>query len=304
MTEALSKEAVEGYVPFGEWRTWYRVTGKIGAPAIPLIVLHGGPGCTHDYVDSLKHLAGPRRAVIHYDQLGNGKSTHLPDKEPGFWNVSLFIDELNNLIAHFGLETYDIFGQSWGGMLASEFATLRPAGLRRLVIADSPAEMSTWIAEANRLRLDLPPDVQEALTRHETAGTTASPEYEAAVAVFYARHVCRMQPIPAEVVRTFDAIAADPTVYHTMNGPSEFHVIGPLKDWTVADRLPLIEAPTLLISGRYDEATPKCIEPFLNRIKNVRWHVFGNSSHMPHVEEQQECLEVVAAFLDTSAIGS
>jgi L-proline amide hydrolase len=291
-------QSVEGVVAFREWQTWYRVTGDLGAGKPPLIVVHGGPGCTHDYVDSLKHLAGTGRAVIHYDQLGSGRSTHLPDKGTDFWTVKLFIDELNALVAHLGLTAFHLFGQSWGGMLGAEYAITRPPGLRALVIANSPADMRTWVAEANRLRAALPPDVQTALTVHEAAGTTDSAEYEQAVAVFYARHVCRLDPMPPEVLRTFAALAADPTVYHIMNGPSEFHVIGTLKDWSVTDRLGAIDVPTLLISGRYDEATIACVTPYLTGIGDVRWHVFGDSSHMPHVEQQDECLELVAGFLD------
>jgi L-proline amide hydrolase len=288
----------EGFAPFKEWQTWYRVTGEMESGKPPLVVAHGGPGCTHDYVDSLKNLAATGRAVIHYDQLGNGRSTHLRDKGADFWTVALFIEELNNLAAHLGLATYDLFGQSWGGMLGAEFAATQPPGLRKLVIADSPADMVTWVAEANRLRAGLAPEVQEALTRHERDGTTDSPEYEQAVAVFYARHVCRIQPMPDEVARTFAAIADDPTVYHTMNGPSEFFVIGTLKNWSMAGKLDRILVPTLLISGRYDEATIACVSPYLHGIKNVRWHIFGNSSHMPHVEEETACLALVAAFLD------
>jgi len=288
----------EGFAPFREWQTWYKITGTLESGKPPLIVAHGGPGCTHDYVDSLRHLAETGRAVIHYDQLGNGRSTHLQDKGADFWTVNLFIDELNNLIAHLGLTKYDLFGQSWGGMLGAEFAVTQPPGLRKLVIADSPADMVTWVAEANRLRAGLPAAVQTALSTHEAAGTTDSPEYEQAVAVFYAHHVCRIQPMPDEVARTFAAIAADPTVYHTMNGPSEFHVIGTLKNWSVVDRLDKIIVPTLLISGRHDEATIACVSPYLHGIKDVSWHIFGNSSHMPHVEEEQKCLALVAAFLD------
>jgi L-proline amide hydrolase len=295
-------EIVEGLAPFLGYETWYRVTGDLGSAKPPLIVAHGGPGCTHDYVDSLKELAATGRAVVHYDQLGNGRSTHLRQKGADFWTVGLFLAELNNLIAHLGLTEYDLFGQSWGGMLGAEFAVTQPAGLRRMVIADSPADMATWVAEANRLRAALPPEVQQTLLVHEAAGTTSSADYEQAVMQFYARHVCRIQPFPDEVARTFTAMADDPTVYGTMNGPSEFHVIGTLKEWSVIDRLHLIEVPVLLISGRHDEATPAVVAPYLYGIKNVRWHVFGDSSHMPHVEEREACLALVAAFLDNDII--
>jgi L-proline amide hydrolase len=293
----------EGFVegPYG--RTWYKVTGNLQAGKAPLVILHGGPGCTHDYVDSFKELAATGRAVIHYDQLGNGRSTHLPERagQGDFWTVDLFLDELNRLTAHLGIaDRYDVLGQSWGGMLGAEHAVRQPKGLRRLVIANSPASLKTWVEEANRLRRDMPQDIQDALTRNEEAGTIDSEEYQKASAAFYALHVCRIQPMPAEVQRTFDAIVADPTVYHTMNGPTEFHVIGSMKGWTIESRLHQIIVPTLLISGRYDEATPLCVQPYADHIPDVRWRIFEHSSHMPHVEEKAACLAAVADFLDAA----
>jgi L-proline amide hydrolase len=290
---------VEGRAPYRGYETWYRVTGDLGGPKAPLVVLHGGPGCTHDYVDSLKGIAVTGRAVVHYDQLGNGRSTHLRDKGADFWTVDLFLDELASLVRHLGIaDGYHVFGQSWGGMLGAEHAVTRPPGLRSLVIANSPASMELWVSEANRLRELLPPEVQATLRMHEAAGTTSTPEYMAAVRVFYDRHVCRLNPWPDEVARTFAAIEDDPTVYMTMNGPSEFHVIGTLKPWSIIDRLDRIEVPVLLISGRYDEATPATVQPYADRIKDVGWAMFENSSHMPHVEETVRCLQVVGDFLD------
>ena len=291
-------EVREGHAPFREYRTWYRVTGDLMGGKPPLVVLHGGPGCTHDYVDSIKGLAGNGRAVVHYDQIGNGRSTHLREKGPDFWQPSLFVEELDNLLRHLGIAgAYHILGQSWGGMLAAEHAVLRPKGLKALVISDSPASMETWVSEASKLREALPSQVQATLLRHEKAGTTSSPDYVKATRVFYDRHVCRVNPWPPEVARTFAALEEDPTVYFTMNGPSEFHVVGTLKHWSIIDRLHLIQAPTLLISGKYDEATPACVQPFADRIKNVRWAKFENSSHMPHVEETERYLKVVGDFL-------
>ena len=291
--------AQEGMAPFGSYRTWYRVTGDLSARKAPLVVLHGGPGCTHDYVDAFKGLAARGRAVVHYDQLGNGRSTHLRDKGASFWTPRLFLDELENLLRHLKIDgRYHVLGQSWGGMLAAEHAVTQPKGLRALVIANSPASMELWVREANRLRDELPPQVQATLLKHEKAGATDHSEYKEAMRVFYDRHVCRVTPWPEEVARTFKAIDEDPTVYMTMNGPSEFHVIGNLKTWSIIDRLDRIRVPTLLISGRYDEATPAVVQPFADRIKDVRWEIFENSSHMPHVEETERCLKVVGDFLD------
>ena len=213
-------------------------------------MLHGGPGGTHDYLEPYERLAKSGRAVIFYDQLGAGRSTHLRDKEPGFWTVELFLAELDNLLSHLGIEKdYPLVGQSWGGMLGAEHGVLRPAGLRSLVISDSPASMTLWVQEADRLREALPKEVQQTLLKHEAAGTTESPDYTAAVRVFYDRHLCRLDPWPDCMNRSFRYMQEDPTVYHTMNGPSEFHVVGSLKSWSIIDRLHLIEAPTLRFPG-------------------------------------------------------
>lgn len=289
----------EAYLPFREYRTWYRITGSLDSQKLPLVVAHGGPGCTHDYVDSFKGIAElDGRAVIHYDQLGNGNSTRLPEKGPDFWTPALFLEELDALLKHLGIQDrYAFLGQSWGGMLGAEHAVRQPKGLKALVIANSPANMHTWVAEANRLREELPQEVQDTLLKHEEAGTITDPDYVAASRVFYDRHVCRVVPWPPEVARTFAIMGEDNTVYRNMNGPTEFHVIGTMKDWTIEDRLPLIEAPTLLISGKYDEATPLVVKPYVDRVKVCEWVLFENSSHMPHVEEKELCLDVVSAFI-------
>jgi L-proline amide hydrolase len=288
----------EGYVPFNGYQTWFRVTGDLRAKKTPAVILHGGPGAAHDYTDAFKLLANGGRAVIQYDQLGCGRSTHLRDKGPDFWTPRLFLDELENLVEELGIAGgYHVVGQSWGGMLGAEHGITRPKGLRALVIADSPPSMALWVCEANRLREALPADVQATLLRHEKDGTTTSAEYTAAVQVFYDRHLCRVKPMPEEMVRSFAQIAADPTVYHTMNGPSEFHVIGTLKTWNIIDRLPRIAVPVLLISGRNDEATPAVVQPFADGIKGARWEIFENSAHVPHIEETERCMQVIGDFL-------
>lgn len=289
----------EGEAPFRGWSTWYRVTGELDSGKPPLVVLHGGPGCTHDYVLALAALADTGRAVVHYDQLGSGSSTHLPERGGDFWTVELFLEELDNLLAALGIAgDYHLLGQSWGGMLASEHAIRRPPGLRSLTISNSPASMELWVFEAAKLRAELPDDVREALDRHEAAGTTEDPEYLAASQVYYDRHVCRVVPNPPEVRRTFERLAEDPTVYHVMNGPNEFFCIGTLKDWSVVERVGAIAAPTLLCSGRYDEATPATVQPFFDSIPDVRWEIFERSSHMPFVEEPERYLAVVGDFLE------
>ena len=299
-TEPLLDATTSGTVDFGEWQTWFRITGDLRPGTTPLVAAHGGPGGTHDYLLTMADLSRSGRPVVHYDQLGNGNSTHLRDRGADFWTVDLFLDELDNLLDKLGIASaYHLLGQSWGGMLAAEHAVRRPTGLKSLIISNSPASMPLWLDAAAALRGQLPADVQATLTRHEEAGTTESAEYTTAMEVFYDRHVCRVRPRPAELARTFAAIADDPTVYHTMNGPSEFHVVGSLKGWDITDRLHEIATPTLLLSGRYDEATPLIVEQIYERIPGAQWTIFEESSHMPHIAEPEAFLERVEDFLQT-----
>jgi L-proline amide hydrolase len=253
----------EGKAAFRTYETWYRVTGDLHSGKTPIILLHGGPGAAHNYIDAYKNLAKDGRAVVHYDQLGCGNSTLLPEKGGDFWTVRLFVDELESLVDHLGVRAgFHVLGQSWGGMLGAEYGTRRPKGLKSLTIANSPASMALWMSEAARMRSLMPQTIQDALNRHEAAGTTADPEYQAATMWVYERHVCRVVPFPPEVTETFEQVTRNPTVYNVMNGPNEFFVVGTLKEWTVIDRLPQINVPTLVISGRHDEATPACVQPF------------------------------------------
>jgi L-proline amide hydrolase len=282
----------------GGW-TWYRVEGDLGSGGpSPLVILHGGPGAAHDYLEPVADLADETgRPCVLYDQIGCGRSQHLPEAPPEFWTVELFCRELTALVEHLGIEErYHILGQSWGGMLGMEHALGHPSGLRSLVIANSPASLELWLSEANRLRSLLPREIQDTLTRHEEAGTTDSEEYQEAVMVFYQRHLCRI-PFPDGLQRTFAQLAEDPTVYHTMNGPSEFHVIGTLGGWDITPRLRDVLVPVLVISGEHDEATPTVVRPLVDALPDARWELLEGASHSTHLEQPERFLELVETFL-------
>jgi len=284
-----------GFVPFRGHRTWYGVAGEgEAAGRLPLLVVHGGPGSSHDYLEPLAALAEGRR-VVFYDQLGSGRSDHPHD--PSLWSVGLFEAELGALRAALGLDRCHLLGQSWGGALVLEHAALRPAGIASLVLADPLVCTADWIAEADRLRAELPRDVQGVLARHEAAGTTGDPAYQQAVLVYYWRHVCRLDPWPECLQRSFAALEADPEVYLTMWGPSEFHCTGVLEDWDVRPRLGAVTAPGLVVGGRHDECTPAIQEDLHRRLPGSDWVVFEESSHMPHLEETERFLAVTGGFL-------
>lgn len=201
-------------------KTWYRVYGDLKSGVRPLVVLHGGPGATHDYVETISQLASLYAIpVVLYDQLGNGRSTHLRGKmgDANFWTVQLFLDELHNLLHHLDIhENYAVLGHSWGGMLGASLAVQQPAGLKKLIISNSPASMKLWMEATAKLRLQLPQDVQDTLNKHEADGSTTDEAYKKASDIFFEKFVCREKPMPELLKATTDWIEQDPTVYFTM----------------------------------------------------------------------------------------
>ncbi|OTA98392.1 hypothetical protein M426DRAFT_326016 [Hypoxylon sp. CI-4A] len=283
--------------------TWYKVVGDLKSSSVPLIVVHGGPGACHEYLLPLSDLASSR-PVVFYDQIGNGQSTHLPEKagDEAFWSVDLFKSELGNLISHLGLKDrpVDVYGHSWGGMLAAEWAATpsSSANLRRLVIANSLASMDAWRASVGLLRNKLPEDVQKVLSDAEAKLDFESPEYEAAVEVFYKRHLSLTRPWPApEVQAALDWFAKDSTTYGTMYGPSELYISGSLRDWTVIPKLKNIKVPTLLINGAQDEAQDVAMQPFFDNISNVKWITLDDAAHFSHVDQREKTIKHLESFL-------
>jgi len=287
----------EGFVSFRGYKVWYCIVGEREEPGkLPLLCLHGGPGAPHDYLEPLGAVAATGRRVVFYDQLGCGNSDH--PRDPKLWTVELFVEEVDVIRRALGLEHVHLLGQSWGGMLAMEYALTQPKGLASLILASTLADAQQWATEANRLRSELPADVQQTLLKHEEAGTTDDRAYEEATLVFYRRHLCRLDPWPGCLNRTHQKLKQNPEVYLTMWGPSEFHITGSLKDWSVIDRLGEIHVPTLLLSGRYDEATPNMVETICRGIHGSEWVVFEKSSHMPHLEEPERYVQVLTDFLN------
>jgi len=293
----MTQPTTEGYIPFKGYKTWYKIVGEKEEPGkLPLLLLHGGPGACHDYLWSLAAMADTGRRVIFYDQLGCGLS-HIDESKPEMWTVDLYVEEVDAVRKALGLEKIHLLGQSWGGMLAMEYMIRQPKGVASLTIASSPASMIQWVEEANKLREQLPPEINATLLKHEAAGTTSDTEYTTAMTEFYNRHVCRVVPNPDYVQRSFAKLAEHPEVYNTMNGPSEFHVIGTLKNWNVIPQLGKISAPTLVTSGKYDEATPVIAETVHKGIPDSEWVLFENSSHTAHVEEADRYLQILSAFI-------
>ncbi|PSR82289.1 Alpha/Beta hydrolase protein [Coniella lustricola] len=299
-----------GYAPFQvngvdePCQTWYKIFGNLSTSTTPLIIIHGGPGACHDYLLPLTDLASSM-PVIFYDQIGNGKSTHLAHKsgDEQFWTVELFKKELENLILHLNLENrpINVYGHSWGGMLAAVWAATIPSppNLSQLIISNSLASVDKWREAITPLRKQLPDDVQAVLDRAEETREFETPEYEAAVEVFYKRHLSLARPWPApEVQAALDWLSKDPTTYNTMYGPSELYASGSLRDWTCIPDLKNIKVKTLLINGTEDEAQDVAMQPFFDHIEKVKWVTLDNAAHFSHVDQREKYMKILGSFLE------
>jgi len=284
----VSEEHGEVEVEGGAIR--YRV---LGDGERTLVLLHGGPGAGSLYLKPLEQLAGADRRVVVYDQLGCGESDR-PD-DGSLWRSDRFVDELEALRAHLGLDGFDLYGHSWGGMLATDYALANQEHLRSLVLASTIADAGLLRREMDRLLEDFPAEIQETLRRHEEAGTTESAEYQDAIMAVYRVHLCRCDPWPPEVEKTFQDFAMD--VYVPMWGPSEFCYDGNLSAWDRVDRLREIRVPTLITVGLHDELTPACSEQIHERVPHSELVVFENGSHMTFWEEPARYVSVVDDFL-------
>ncbi len=280
----------EGFIEVPGGRVWYEIAGS--GSAIPLLLLHGGPGAPGRYLEPLRGLAD-ERPVVFYDQLGCGKSDRPDDKS--LWTVERFVRELQVVRDALGLDEVHLLGHSWGTMLAVEYMLTKPEGVKSLVLASPALSIPRWLEDTNRLKSELPAEIQAAIDRHEAAGTTDSEEYQAATMEFYRRHLCRSDPWPVELEETFANLGWD--VYSTMWGPSEFHATGSLASFDVTGRLGEVAAPTLFTAGRYDEATPETTAWYQSLVPGSSLEIFEDSAHMTMLEEPQRYLEVLRGFL-------
>jgi proline-specific peptidase len=259
----------------------------------PLLVLHGGPGAPHDYLEPLMELADERQ-VIFYDQLGCGKSDRPSDFHD--WDLDFFVEELAFIRKELAIDELHILGQSYGAMLAVSYALKKgQKGLKSFVLSGACLSSKRFIDDQRKHIENLPKDVKEAILISEENADYDSPAYQDAMMVFYRKHVCRMEEWPECLNRAMEKMGED--VYHRMWGPSEFTLTGNLKDVDLTDRLQEIDVPVLLTCGSFDEATPDTTAFYLEQFKNGRMVIFEDASHEHHLEEEASYLKIVATFL-------
>jgi L-proline amide hydrolase len=289
--KACSDPQRAGYIPVKGGRVWYRMNGSEHVDSTPLLVIHGGPGFSHHYLLPLTDLASDR-PVIFYDQLDSGNS-----ERPGNsanWTVERFISEVDSVREALGLHRLFILGSSWGGTVAAEYAMRQPKGLAGLVLASPLIRTKRWIADNTEYRNQLPAEVRKVLNDNEKAGTTDSQAYQDAVMAFYRRHLCRLDPWPDYVNKSFEL--ANLELYVAMWGNTEFNATGTLKDYDASGKLKDIVAPTLYTCGEYDEATPAACRHFSSLTSGSEVRVIPDASHMAFVEQRDLYMKTVRQF--------
>ncbi|OBH31086.1 proline iminopeptidase [Mycobacterium sp. E342] len=275
-------------VPGGN--VWFERAG--GGAGLPLLVVHGGPGLPHSYLRSLERLADERE-VIYWDQLGCGKSDRPSNRE--LWTMQRSVAEMHAVVTGLGLDRFHIFGNSWGGMLAQQYALDVPSTARSLTISNSIASIPRFAQMVARLKSELDPATQSAIERHEAAGTTYTAEYQDAIRTWNETYLCRLRPWPPELLAAFAEMGTE--IFETMFGPSDFRIVGTIREWDVFERLAEIRLPTLILAGRFDECVPEHMWDMHQRITGSRFELFESTAHMPFIEEPGKFDRVMREFL-------
>jgi len=285
-------DILEGYIDVQGGKVWFREAGGRRGGA-PLLILHGGPGAPHDYLEPLEALAD-QRPVIFYDQLGCGNSDK--PENPSLWTIDRYVNELERIRDALRLDKVHILGQSWGSMLATDYMlSRRPEGVLSLVFSGPCLSASRFVADQKAWLAKMPVDTQRVIAEKEASGDFDSAEYQEAMTAYYNRHVCRLYPWPDCLNRALEKFGK--SVYLHMWGPSEFTVTGTLKDYERAERLKEISPPILFTCGRYDEATPETTAYYQSMAPGSTLVVFEDASHEHHLEKPKEYLETIRLFL-------
>ncbi|SIT08001.1 proline iminopeptidase-family hydrolase [Alicyclobacillus vulcanalis] len=270
-------------------------TRRVGTSSVRMLLLHGGPGASHEYFEIFEeYLPKAGIELYFYDQLGSYFSDQ-PD-DPSLWTVDRFREEVDEVRRALGLDDFYLLGQSWGGMLALEYALHHPDGLKGLIISNMTASIPAYVRYIQSLRQELPKEIQEQLQAYEVRGDYASEAYqELLIEHLYKKHLCRLEPWPDAVVRTFAHM--NQQVYNTMQGPNEFVVTGNFKDWDRFADLGRIHVPTLVIGARYDTMDPADLEEMARRMPRARATICPKGSHMSMWDDQDAYFTAIERFV-------
>lgn len=286
--------------PKGTFNVWTKRVGN--NPKMKVLLLHGGPGMTHEIYESFDGFF-PQEGIeyYYYDQLGSYYSDQPDDLS--LWDTARFVEEVEQVRKALDLnqDNFYLFGQSWGGILAMEYALKHQEHLKGLIISNMVPSIPDYMKYNEEvLAPQLPPEVLATIMKHEEAEDYGNEEYLALITEhYYPKHVIRIPPSewPNSINRGFSHL--NPKVYITMQGPSEFGIKGDatLKGWDVKDRLHEITVPTLAIGAAHDTMDPKQMEWLANEVKNGRYLHCPNGSHLSQYDDQEHFFPGLISFI-------
>jgi proline iminopeptidase len=278
----------------GKYKVW---TKRLGSGPVKVLLLHGGPGFSHEYLEAMESFL-PQAGIemYYYDQLGCNNSDQPED--PALWTLPRYVEEVEEVRRGLGLEQFVLYGHSWGGILAIDYALKYQQHLRGLVISNMTAGIKAYLKHAEALKGLLPPASRKRLDALEAKQDYDSPEYQSIMMdEVYPQMICRTRPWPDSVTRAFRH--ANEKIYVQMQGKSEFLVTGNLKDWERWDRLHEIKTKALTVGARYDEMDPADMKKMASLLPNATAAYCDKGSHLCMWDDQESYFRQLLAFLRT-----
>ncbi len=282
--------------PAGEFNVW---TKRFGSNAkIKILLLHGGPAMTHEYMECFEtFFLREGFEFYEYDQLGSYYSDQ--PKDSTLWTTERFVEEVEQVRKAIGADNTNFYllGNSWGGILAMEYALKYQQNLKGLVISNMMASAPEYGKYADSvLAMQMNADILQEIKKIEESNDFNNPRYmELLLPHFYKEHICRLKVWPDGLNRAMKHVNGE--IYTMMQGPSEFGISGRLANWDIKSRLKEIQTPTLMIGAKYDTMDPKAMEEQSKLVKKGRYLYCANGSHLSMWDDQQVFMKGVISFI-------
>ncbi len=269
-------------------------TRRVGSGPIKVLTLHGGPGCTHEYLECLEDFLVPEDIeVIFYDQLGSWCSDQPEDES--LWTLERFVEEIEQVRVALELDDFYLFGHSCGGLWAIEYALKYQAHLKGLILSSITGSIQSYMTHINHLREQLPLDTVQKMKQYEETDDLENEEYQALLMEhLYRQHICRLAEWPDPLNRAFDHM--NDKVYNTMQGNNEFVFTGNLLGWDRWNELASIRVATLILAGRYDTMAPEDQRQMRSIIPHSRLVICENGSHCAMWDDPENYRQALVGF--------
>jgi proline iminopeptidase len=275
------------------YKIWTRSTAQSG---VPVLMLHGGPGLSHKHLIGFEEMLAPHGyQLFFYDQLGSGNSDKPTDTS--LWTIERFTDEVEEVRLGLGLENFLLFGYSWGGMVAIEYALKYQQHLQGLVISNIGASAADYKTRMSDIRRNFPAEIQAELTRFEQVGEVANPEYQSLISTWlYQQYFCRLQPMPESLTEDLKQLSHGP--YSTLWGYNDFKVVGNTQNWNRWPDLEKITVPTLVMGAHYDIVDPARLQQLAQKLPHGQFFDSKTGSHFSFLEDQENYFGALLKFFD------